>query len=1059
MSKAFWPAGKASIILLPSGTQGEGLFSLAKSWAEAGLLGPAFWIFPEKIKIHEDQPPFVNAAVLGVNSDRSVIEIEVDLFEQLARENLAVVRLIKLRAATPARQSDELQDEIVQHIENYLGWSMPGADGRSSDKDPVLDYQPVNLICVPTEFKTNEKESFSRMRNGTTVIAAPEDRTTPWSSDAFVRDDERFAGFTLMHLATVSGIWHGLPVGTLELFNRERSAMQQVWISRVFYSGVFTDGLARRVAATFVEDVAKPGFESVEPPAGTAFIDPMYEHDYIDVMVQSTFLLDESTLEYRRPELPGDPLKNKIGILKQLAEFLVFLARKLGRLPFWIWMALRRRVSKKVEASLQGESGALQVGLGLEEKVDIYDRQILSNWRIVETEQKVAQDTINGPIKLAQIKTTHSLWQQLRELVFGALDGGFDLSWAGFPLIDGERRPVFQTPDSVFPIEKPIWVAPHPLPDRLTSDHAGRLSNSALLLDLEKDVLDLQSELEPALERIDELSEKLEAHNDELDILWTEIKAVQGFKVNSKGEEVPLNITEATKLESDLSVSASSDDDERAADQGLVSKIRRFKQLQDEKRALAKELDEAEKFSEQNSNQLELQRENLESLRKFQEEVNRTYQARVSEGMESRLQTVRDDQAHLKEALNNLEAPDLGRLVGLRKQFHRSIAIALGVVSVVFGLYLALYFWNEPSGQPNWPTVLESTLIALATVGFVVTWLGANYYRGWSELQRAVTLQHADVNRIVNGYRASRSEENRLSVLYSQTSEWLELIREAVLKPWQVRESWKESNLRSLDLEKLPFAMRVAQAQDDQEAPMYILRSAASQHVFVRGWRNKAFEALIAEVAKISGKGSTFRVDSLDRDLPHASNGARRLMRDFMSQDSVLERVAARQIKPVIEKLQGESMSAARPKVMESDSDPLSPLRTDPESIVEYEPEQEWADFLSKSLTLGPGTNSPTTPLSALAIGEAHIQSGEHEGAVGHILLPSRIAGELPTKEATNVAIFPHKEATPAPVDAVIRVDVVGPLELGITRIMSGDSDVAGNEGDEEIKIRGKLFD
>ena len=731
-----------------------------------------------------------------------------------------------------------------------------------------------------------------------------------------------------------------------------------------------------------------------------------------------------------------------------------------------------------MEASLQGDAGALQVGVGLDEKVDLYDQQILSNWRIVEAEQKVAQDSINAPIKLAQSKTTHSLWQQLRELVFGALDGGFDLSWAGFPLIDGDRRPVFETTDSVFPLERPIWVEVHSLPESVSANRESRYSNAALLLEIENYVLSTEAGLEPGKAKIEELTAKLENLTDELDTLWSQIKAAEGFKVNAKGEEVPLNITEATKLQGEPSGGGGSDESDathQTEDGDLVSKIRRFKQLQEEKKALANDFQDSLSSDEHNSSQLELQRENLHSLRKFLEEVNRTYQAKVGEAMESRLQMVRDDQTHLREALNDLKAPDLGRLVGLRKRFHRGLAISLGVVSVAYGIYLALYFWNESSSQQNLPTVLESALtalsalliatvlesalIALSALLIAVVGLGAAYYRGWSELQRAVTLQQADVSRIVNGYRVARAEENRLSVLYAQAGEWLELIREAVLKPWQVRESWKESNLRSLDLEKLPFAMRVAQAQDDQEAPMYILRTAAAKQIFVRGWRGKAFEALISEVAKISGKGSSFKVDSLDRDLPHASNGARRLMRDFMSQASVLERVAARHIKPVIEKLQGESMSAARPKVMESDSDPLSPLRTDPESIVEYEPEQEWADFLSKSLTLGPGTSSPTTPLSALAIGEAHIQSGEHEGAVGHILLPSRIASELPTGDANNVAIFPYKEVTPAPVDAVIRVDVVGPLELGITRIMSGDSEVADDSTDEEVKIRGKLFD
>ena len=106
MSKAFWPASKASIILLPSGAQGQNLFDFAKSWVEAGLLGPAIWVLPESIVNQPGSPPKVMATVLGISSDRSVIEIQVDLFEQIAREALKVIRLVKLRSARPSKEFD-----------------------------------------------------------------------------------------------------------------------------------------------------------------------------------------------------------------------------------------------------------------------------------------------------------------------------------------------------------------------------------------------------------------------------------------------------------------------------------------------------------------------------------------------------------------------------------------------------------------------------------------------------------------------------------------------------------------------------------------------------------------------------------------------------------------------------------------------------------------------------------------------------------------------------------------------------------------------------------------
>jgi len=1059
VGKAFWAAGKASIILLPSGNQGASLFSLAKSWAEAGLLGPAFWIMPESVVKKENQPPVITTTVLGVNSDRTVSEIRVDLFEQLARENLSVVRLVKLRAATSGNESDSLQDSIVGDIEAYLGWSMPSPDSGASDRDSVLDYQPVNLICVPTEFKAESKDQWARMGNGTTVIASPEDRSSPWSADAFVRDDARFEGFTLMHLATISGIWAGLPVGTLEMFDRERSSMRQVWISRVFYSGVFTDGLARRVAAGFIEDVASPEFEPLAPPVGTAFIDDVYEQDYIAAMVSAAFLIDDGTLSYHRPEMPGDPIKEKIGVFKQVGEYLGFVLKKLGQIPKWAWLGLRRRVSRKVEKALQGEAGSRQVGLELEDQVDIYDQAILSNWSRVEAEQQSARDALAAPVKLAQTKTTHSLWGQLRELVFGSLDGGFDLRWAGFPLLDDDRRPVFQGPATVFPITESRWQPTHALPDEISTLYTdGSVSVGGVLIHLQEEIEATTKSKEDLSRRWDEFSLRLENAVAQREDTLQLLRSNGGMKENAAGEEAPLNLTEAKAWQKE---NASGDGDEQAPSFDMVSAVRELKQLSADVKSLELEFKAAEAEVSSLDRKILALTENLDSGRTFQSQVGQTFQTSFADAMASNLRQLDEDLGSLELAIDQIESPDLGRLVKLRKRFHKSLAIATGIIGLLLGLFAGVRANLEADSQEDWPSVLEAGLWLIT--GWVVLLLifGAGYYRGWSQLQRSVTLLRADINRVIIGHRAARSEENRLRALYAQAAEWMDLLRIAILSPWQVRESWKKSNLRTLDLDKLPFAMRVAQAQDDQEAPIYVLRSAAAQQVFVRGWRSKAFEMLISEVARISGKGGNFKSESLDRDLPHASTGARNLMLDFMQRDEVLQRVAARQIKPLIEKLQGDTMSTARPKVVEVDTDPLSPIRTDPESIVEYEAEQEWGEFLSRSISLGDGAPSPSTPLSALSLGDAHIQSGSHEGVIAHVLLPQRIVKELPTADARNLSIYPHKEISPAPVDSVIRMDIVGPLDLGVTRLMSKDEpmvDSAGKQA-EEIKIRGKLFD
>lgn len=1059
MSKAFWPAARASIILLPSGQQGSTLFGFAKSWVEAGLLGPAIWVMPESVTIQEGAPPTIRATVLGISPDRTVIEIEVDLFEQLAREALSIIRLVKLRSARPSKEFDQQQDEIVRLVEKYLGWSVPSADRRLSDRDSVLDYQPINLICAPTEFKVTVRENWQRMGYGTSIIAAPEDRTSPWSADAFVRDDAKFDGFTLMHLATVSGIWNGLPVGTLELFDRERSGMNQVWLSRVFFSGVFTDGLARRVAAGFVEDLADPSYELADSPEGTAFIDPEFEEAYLDVMVEATFLLDDATLEYKRPELPGDPLKGRLGIFTQTKLFFLFTLRRFSRTPYWVFMWLKRLVAGILQRRLQGDAGSKEVGVGLEEQTDIYDATVLDNYKLVIAERERAKEAIRIPTKLAQVRSTHTLWKQLRELVFASLDGGSDLSWAGFQPIDGVRRPIFASVSAIAPSGEQSWTSPEPLPPDLHQIALSKADGSEASLrdQLASVVGEMEDKLKQATAEIDSQHEALAEAESALEAQHSILASNQGLKLDTNGEESPLNLTEANSIYKALK--------EEQGDQAfnLPEAIREYKRLLKAAKDVRQSLHQAKSEIDHLTTELGVQNGNLRSLEEWLIDNGKTYSNKLSQAMGARLASVREDLEQMKNSLDELELPEAGKLISLRKKFHKTLLIATTVL-VSAGLFYQIIF-NQLEISAQQELVTPFQIWVAVVLSWLATSLGlsADYYRSWSGFEREVSLRLVDMRRAIDGHRQAQTEENRLSILYVQTSEWLDVIIAALRRPWSIRESWKKSSLRALDLEKLPFAMRVAQAQTDEEAPAYVLRNAAANALAKRGWRSRAFDMLVTEVAKISGKSSAFKAESLDRDLPHAPTGARRTMKEFMGETKVLERVAARQLKPIIDILQGEAMTTARPRVLQVDLDPLSPIRVDPESVVEYEPEEDWDKFLLHTLTLGDGTPDPLTPLTALSLGDAHIQSGEHEGVVGHVLLPQRVANELEVKDIKNLVFSPHKEPTPAPIDSVVRVDLVGPLNPEITRLLASDDATKGSseleEGFKDSTFRPGAFD
>ena len=96
-----WGESGLSVIVLPSGQQGDVLFDVAKSWTGLKLLSPSMWVRAEWLDESKGNPPRQTATVLGASRAGEPHQVEVDLFEQLARQNIGQMRLIVVRTAAP----------------------------------------------------------------------------------------------------------------------------------------------------------------------------------------------------------------------------------------------------------------------------------------------------------------------------------------------------------------------------------------------------------------------------------------------------------------------------------------------------------------------------------------------------------------------------------------------------------------------------------------------------------------------------------------------------------------------------------------------------------------------------------------------------------------------------------------------------------------------------------------------------------------------------------------------------------------------------------------------
>jgi len=331
------------------------------------------------------------------------------------------------------------------------------------------------------------------------------------------------------------------------------------------------------------------------------------------------------------------------------------------------------------------------------------------------------------------------------------------------------------------------------------------------------------------------------------------------------------------------------------------------------------------------------------------------------------------------------------------------------------------------------PSVLLVSLLALLIP----------YYRKWSVFRRHVDIQLTNLERIQRGNQLCRSEIERMKALHGQTMDWLKILAMSAHTPWEVRPSWLDSGLSTLQLDSLPFAMRVAQAHDGDHASMSTLVDSANNRLAQPGWRQRAFERLIDEIASATGRSpKTFSLEALDQDLPHATNNSRSHLLKHMRHPDYLQRVAIHYLKPLIEDLQGKAMATARPEVFQVERDALEELKGDIEGIDDYLKYESWDSFLSHTLTLANGKPDPVTALSAMAIAPEKIMDAEHEQVTSYALLPEHVHSKLDQSHVAGLEMHAYDSKTARPLDTVIRVDLVGPLSFASVRLVSGDSPV-----------------
>lgn len=445
-----WSQSGLTVVLLPAGERGAILLDLARDWTVLKLLRPSVWVRPEDVLSLNGEPPRVTAHILGSSTTNEIEEVRVDLFEQLARQGLTGTRLLVVRPLAEGVEFDVDQDRAVDILAPYLKNSIPQVPTSSASTTEQIPFLLINLLVGPTEHVTAWADQVVSPRQpfNAHIVASPEDRSSPFSGDAFVRYDNasgRFAGFAMMHIATIAGFWQGLPRGGYELIRETAWEGNRAYVSRVFASAILTDGLIQRACARVLDRAASADAERTALTVDvnvkdTYAITDEVNDEWVDFLIGQAFALRSGALEYHPAIADDAPSKTEFTLGRQLLDFGRFSLDKLARAPYYAWLAVYRQIARLSNATLQGgDRGAAYVDERAD-KPDVRDLELLRRYDQIAEEKSRADRALVSPVLASATRTPPELWSDLRRLVFAFLDGsgqeqfGVRRTEAGWPV-------------------------------------------------------------------------------------------------------------------------------------------------------------------------------------------------------------------------------------------------------------------------------------------------------------------------------------------------------------------------------------------------------------------------------------------------------------------------------------------------------------------------------------------------------------------------------------------------------------------------------------------------
>jgi hypothetical protein len=436
MKNVIWASNTVSVVVLPSGRDGEELLEIAKQWTASFVLGPALWVQDHHIPESAGQAPDVRALVLGRNKTGEPEFSEVNLFWALGSQEFSLVRMLAVRS----EQSPDVQAATTSKVRllgRYLDASRPSLRGLGTSKPIGTQMVKLNLVFSSTGDSKRIPQSVIEPSWDANIVAAPEDRPTPGSFDAFAQRNQRYYGFVLAHIATAAGIWAGLPKSTYEM-GGDHAIASRARFQRVFIRAVATDKLSGDLAKWALDKAATPDSEATLGKASGRQIAavrtgqiPAKIEELVEHLMSGA---GKDDFKYRPIPDGGWRVEARTSLIKKLTIRIADFAEGLKYIPKFLAEVVNQRVDKDSQE---------------EESIEYLPRRLDPRFNVSDTHEAINQPRPNVE------RSSSNLWQHVRETFSSALDSPshFHLPDAlnagdGKRLILGDSSAVFPDPES-----------------------------------------------------------------------------------------------------------------------------------------------------------------------------------------------------------------------------------------------------------------------------------------------------------------------------------------------------------------------------------------------------------------------------------------------------------------------------------------------------------------------------------------------------------------------------------------------------------------------------------